>query len=156
MACWLLFSLWFSWGGQPRFGAPRTLGQSDNIFLGGGGRSCPPGKFSKFGFWNFWHFWAKSKGLKSHLAIHILTQIYFFIKIKAAVGKQAISLQTIASNAIVNIFWRTRKLDHASLPGKRAMPKVFYYAYVPSTLTATLDAAVQEYGKPNWTKVYRE
>ena len=60
----------------------------------------------------FWgHFWAKSKGLKSHLAIHILTQIYFFIKIKAAVGKQAISLQTIASNAIVKIFWRTRKLD---------------------------------------------
>ena len=39
------------------------------------------------------------------LVIHILTQIYFFI-IKAAVGKQEISIQTIASNAIVKIFWR--------------------------------------------------
>ena len=55
-------------------------------------------------------FWAKSKGLKSHLALHILTEIYLFIKIKAAVGKQAISIQTIASNAIVKMFWRTQKL----------------------------------------------
>ena len=47
-------------------------------------RGCmSPRTFFKFGsrkwaFPTFWgHFWAKSKGLKSHLAIHILTQIYF-------------------------------------------------------------------------------
>ena len=43
------------------------------------------------------------------LVIHILTQLYFFIKIKAAVGKQGISnayKQTIASNVKVKIYWR--------------------------------------------------
>ena len=53
VACWLLFS----WGGQLRFGAPRTLGQSDNIFLGGPG-AWPPGNLLNFGSrkWHFVHF----------------------------------------------------------------------------------------------------
>ena len=44
VACWLLFS----WGGQLRFGAPRTLGQSDDIFLGAPG-AYPLENVFKFG-----------------------------------------------------------------------------------------------------------
>ena len=65
----------------------------------------PPGNIFKFGSrkWHFLHFEDTfEQNLNS--SIHILTQIYFFVKIKAAVGKQAISIQTIASNEILKIF----------------------------------------------------
>ena len=97
-----------------QLGRPTEIWLSKNIrpksrhISGGGVRGMPPRKifkiwFSKNGISCILRT-LFSKGLKSHLAIHILTQIYFFIKIKAAAGKQAIRIQTIASNAIVKIF----------------------------------------------------
>ena len=89
----------------------------------------PPGKFLKFGSrkWHFLHFEdtfeQKSKGLKSHLVIYILTQIYFFIKIKAEVGKQAISIEIIV---IVKIFLRPQHsaiLDAAVQEATLSLPR---------------------------------
>ena len=45
VACRILFS----WGGQLRFGAQRTLGQSDDIFLMAPG-TCPPRKMFELWF----------------------------------------------------------------------------------------------------------